>query len=105
MKTLTFAAILGCLTEGVLIILCAKFGKMGPCGPANDIAGLVLAVHAPGLLFASALHLNNFLAIPIAIATATTMLSLLYLLLLGLFKFLLSALTHSLTSRNRLSKS
>ena len=47
------ALILGCSTEALLAGLTAAFGRFGPCGPANELTGIVMLLHLPGIALAS----------------------------------------------------
>ena len=50
---LQLALIHGCCTEGVLVAAMAAFGRLGPCGPANSVTGIIMLLHLPGILLAA----------------------------------------------------
>ena len=54
-RTLCLSVTAGVAIEGVLCGLMAMFGKFGPCGPANDITGVVFVAHLPSVLIAQSL--------------------------------------------------
>ncbi len=62
MKTFLLSLVLAALTEALLVTACLMFGGMGPCGLTNDLTGIVLMLHLPGILLGSALHLPGDLS-------------------------------------------
>ena len=61
------AMISGAVIEASLCVLYVMFGRIGPCGPGNDITGLLMFVHLPAIAFTGALGSETWLDLPIII--------------------------------------
>jgi hypothetical protein len=67
--TFWLALMAGSVVEGVLCVLAAAFGRLGPCGPANDFTAILLLIHLPSIYVAGALSPGSGpLELPVMIA-------------------------------------
>jgi hypothetical protein len=65
------AIIAGTIIEGLWCGLGAMFGKFGPCGAGNDLSGLLILVHMPGVWLAEMVVKEiPWLAWPLVIITS-----------------------------------
>jgi hypothetical protein len=64
----------GATIEAVLCGLTTMFGRFGPCGPVNDLTGLLLVLHIPGIFVAGfLLRGHTQLELPMIILVSTAL--------------------------------
>ena len=74
--TLWLALASGAAVEAVLCGLFAAFGRFGPCGPGNDVTGLLLFIHLPGIRVAeSVLPQSSAMELPVVIVATAVLFS------------------------------
>jgi len=83
----TLALILGCGTEAVLAALFAAFGSVGPCGPGDDLTGLIMLAHMPGMMMASGIK-SYSVAMPIIIGMSAATFSVVFYIFIRLVRAL-----------------
>jgi hypothetical protein len=74
--TLWLAFASGATAEAALCGLFAMFGRFGPCGPGNDVTGILLFIHLPGIRVAeSVLPQSGSVELPVVIVVTATLFS------------------------------
>jgi len=75
-RTFWLALAAGATVEGALCGVFAMFGRFGPCGPGNDVTGILLLIHLPGIRVAeSVLPQSRAMELPVVIVVTATLFS------------------------------
>jgi len=75
-RTSWLALAAGATAEAALCGLVAMFGRFGPCGPGNAIAGITFLTHLPGFLVAeSVLPQASWLQLPVTVVVTAALFS------------------------------
>jgi hypothetical protein len=78
---------LGGIIEGALCGLAAMFGSFGPCGPGNNITGLLFVLHIPSISVAEVLlPQNTLLELPVVILVSAALWSVVALVVISCFR-------------------
>lgn len=51
-RALWTAATAGVVMEALCFVVLVVFGQVGPCGPGNNVGGVIFMLHAPGNMIA-----------------------------------------------------
>ncbi|MBI3880516.1 MAG: hypothetical protein HY301_10710 [Verrucomicrobia bacterium] len=86
-RTIWLALATGMVVEGALCGLAVMFGRFGPCGPGNEITGLLFAVHLPGIQISEALlPQDSSIQLPAVITVTAALLSAVAFLVIGVVR-------------------
>ena len=85
----------GAVFEGALCGIFALFGGFGPCGPVNDISGMLLVLHIPSISVAEVLlPYDTWLELPVVIFVSAVLWSVAAFIIIGVVRTLYGRVTN-----------
>jgi hypothetical protein len=65
----------GAVMEAALCGVFAMFGRLGPCGPGNDVTGVVLLIHLPAIRVAESILPQSSVFLPMVVVVTAALFS------------------------------